>query len=452
MGISNKVDVYFKISERGSTICTELRAGLASFLTLSYLLLVNPQIMHAAGVPYSDAVFGTAASAGVSNIILGIFANLPFGLAPGLGLSAYLAYGVVLSGVGTLQECMSACFATGALLILCALVGLTSLIMAVVPKYIKLGIVVGMGALIALIGMVSVELVVANEKTLVTLGDVMSPDLLVVFTGIILVGTLVYHNFKGGILLGISILTLYFWIRDSSYPTNWVDVPNLEGRPSELLEMSALIDTSRASVVYSALGALLFITIFDISGVVFGLGTLGGLVNDDGTVDNSIWVFLAAGIGTIIAAMTGSTPLIVGVESASGVKEGGRTGLTSITIGVLFLISTFLSPLFGSVPPAATAPVLVLIGAMMMGEAGKIDWENMSNAVPAFLTIVMMPFTYSITNGMVFGLVSAFGFYITTGQMFMDIKDAIGSNCCKQGTDEESASLLNSSHVSPKRG
>jgi len=138
----------------------------------------------------------------------------------------------------------------------------------------QLGIVVGMGALIALIGMVSVELVVANEKTLVTLGDVMSPDLLVVFTGIILVGTLVYHNFKGGILLGISILTLYFWIRDSSYPTNWVDVPNLEGRPSELLEMSALIDTSRASVVYSALGALLFITIFDISGVVFGLGTV----------------------------------------------------------------------------------------------------------------------------------------------------------------------------------
>jgi hypothetical protein len=174
------------------------------------------------------------------------------------------------------------------------------------------------------------------------------------------------------------------------------------------------------------------------------------LINDDGTVDKSIWVFLGCGVGTLVAAMTGSTPIIVGVESAAGVKEGGRTGLTSITIGTLFLISTCLAPLFGAVPPQATAPVLVLIGAMMMGESGKIEWENMSNAVPAFLTIVMMPFTYSITNGMVFGLVSSFLFYITTGGIFVDLKAVCcgkkelgeGSTSTGTGTDEESTSLV----------
>jgi AGZA family xanthine/uracil permease-like MFS transporter len=421
--LAAKVDGYFLITDRGSTFGTEFRAGTASFLTMAYLLLVNPQIMTQGGVSHENAVLATALSSAVASLIVGIGGNLPFGLAPGVGLSAYLVYGLVLAGGATLQEALGACFASGILLFIFSLSGISHLIMNLVPRGIKLAIVVGMGILISMIGMVSIKLIVASDKTLVELGDLSSWTIQVALLGVILVGTLIYYDVKGSILIGIAVLTVIFWIALDGFPDQVFELPKVDGE--KYLDLSVLWNLEKAPTIYPAIGAFLLIALFDVSGVMFGLASLSGLIQEDGMIPNSLWGFIGSSLGTLVAASLGSTPIIVTVESASGVKEGGRTGLTSVVIGMHFLMSLFLAPLFGAVPEEATAPVLILIGALMMGEASKIDWESMDSALPAFLTIVMMPLTYSITNGMVFGMVMAFAFYITTGSAFRDIMKTI---------------------------
>ena len=369
--VKELLDGYFCITERGSTIATEVRAGTAAFLTLSYLLLVNPQIMSLAGVSHANGVLATALSSAVGSIVVGVGGNLPFGLAPGLGLSAYLAYGLVLAGVATLSESLTACFASGVLLLVCTLTGLSHVVMRIVPRSVKLSIVVGMGILIAMIGMVSINLIVADEKTLVTMGNLSNWSIQVSLMGIILVASLLYHNVQGAILVGITILTLIFWTVDKSFPKSLVEAPRWDG---ELyIDLSVLWQWDRAGTIYTAISAFLFICMFDVSGVMFGLSTLAGLMQDDGTIPGSTWGFFGSCAGTVVAAFFGSTPIIVTVECAAGVKEGGRTGLTAVVIGTYFLLSLFLAPLFGAVPEGATAPVLILVGTLMMGESGRLN-------------------------------------------------------------------------------
>jgi AGZA family xanthine/uracil permease-like MFS transporter len=420
--IAEKLDAYFLISERNTSIGTELRAGTASFLTLSYLLLVNPQIMAQAGVPHDDAVLATALSAALSCFIIGFGGNLPFGCAPGLGLSAYLTFGLVQAELCTLQEAMTACWWSGIMVLIVSLSGIAGLLMKTVPQAIKLAIVVGMGLLIAMIGMVSVGLIVANPKTLVELGDVFGDTTLqLCLMGILMVASLLYHDVKGAILIGITTLTFIDWTMHQSWPSVIAQVPHYN--PNDYLsDVFVIFDPSKALTLLTAVGAFLLICIFDISGVLFGLATLAGLRDENDDIPGSLWAFVASSVGTIVAATCGSTPIIVCVECASGVREGGRTGLTAVVMGFYFTASLFLAPLFGAVPELATAPVLVLVGVMMMPEAAKIDWHNMNDALPAFLTIILMPLTYSITNGMIFGLLASAGFYFTTGQIFTDAK------------------------------
>ena len=413
------LDGYFSITERGSTIGTEIRAGTAAFLTMSYLLLVNPHIMSQAGVSHSDAVLATALSSAIASVIVGICGNLPFGLAPGLGLSAYLAYGLVLADVATLSEALTACFASGLALFVCAISGLADVVMCIAPKSVKTAIVVGMGILIAMIGMVSIQLIVADEKTLVAMGQLSQWSLQLSLLGLVLIASLLYHGVGGGILVGIAILTLIFWIVDKSFPSEFFEVPHWDGE--QYIDVSFMWRWEKAGTFYTAVFTFLFICIFDVAGVMFGLGTLSGLVEIDGSIKRSIWGFLASSAGTMVAAFFGSTPIICTVECAAGIKEGGRTGLTAVVVGVYFLLSIFLAPLFGAVPDGATAPVLILVGTLMMGEAAKIDWETMDSAVPAFLVLTLIPLTYSITNGIVFGLTTAAVFYVTTGKAFRDV-------------------------------
>lgn len=434
------LDSYFQLTARGTTVTTEFRAGTASFLTLSYLLLVNPQIMQQAGVPHDDAVFATAASAAVSCFIIGLGGNLPFGAAPGLGLSAYLTYGLVQAELCSLPKALSVCWWSGILVYVIALSGGTQLLMRIVPEAIKLAIVVGMGLLIAMIGLVSVDIVQGNEKTLVQLGNVTGDaDMQLCLAGILVVGSLLYHDIKGAILIGIAALTVVAWTIHQAWPSQIFAMPALHA-DNGYWEPLALFDLSQASVFLPALGAFVLICIFDISGVIFGLATLGGIIQNNGEIPGSLWAFLASGTGTLIAAWTGSTPIIVCVETAAGVKEGGRTGLTAVFIGLYFTASLFFAPLFAAVPELATAPVLVLVGVMMMGESGKIEWDDMSDALPAFLTIILMPLTYSITNGMIFGLLAAFGFYLTTGKCYTDVMDY--RRKVSEGENPEMRSLL----------
>ena len=251
------LDNFFKITERGSTISTEIRAGTASFFTLSYLLLVNPQIMAKAGVEQSDALVGTALSSAISCFIVGLFANLPFGTAPGIGLSAYLSFSLVQANLATLEESLTVVFTSGILLFIVALMGFTIFLMKIVPECVKYGIVVGMGLLIAMIGMVFVDLIVANDDTLVGLGDV-TGDILLQLTlfGVMLVGTLVYHDVKGGILIGIVVVALMQWTITSSFPTQVVDLPIL--RNNNFIDLEIMLDPSKAPVLVSCFCTLLY--------------------------------------------------------------------------------------------------------------------------------------------------------------------------------------------------
>jgi adenine/guanine/hypoxanthine permease len=369
----------------------------------------------------------------VACFIVGLFGNLPFGCAPGLGLSSYLSYSLVQAGLATLEEALTACFASGIVLLVVVLTGITTLLMKVVPECVKYGIVVGMGLLIAMIGMVSVKLIVPNEDTIVGLGDVLG-DLTLQLTmfGLILVASFIYWDVKGGILLGIALVAVLQWAITSSWPAHVAEVPIFHH--NNYIVPSCLIDPDKAVILWTAVGAFLLICVFDISGVVFGLATLGGLIREgDGQIPGSLWVFLASSAGTVTAAFFGSTPIICCVETASGIKEGGRTGLVAIVIGLYFVLSLFLSPLFGAVPNDATAPVLMLVGVMMMGESAKVNWQSMDQALPAFLTAILMPLTYSITNGMILGLAASFAFYFTTGGAFVDLKNLV--SICYRGRD-----------------
>ncbi len=396
---------------------------------------VNPQIMAQAGVPHDVAVFSTALSAAISCFVVGIMGNLPFGCAPGLGLSAYLTFGLVQAGLCSLSDALSACWWSGIIVLLVTMTGFSTFLMKVVPQAIKYAIVVGMGLLISMIGLVSVRLIIANENTLVELGNVWGdPELLVCMAGILLVGSLIYHDIKGAILIAIAILTFTIWTMRDAWPDKVFQIPALP--TVAYWDPMVIFDFEKASVLYPAVGAFVLICIFDISGVMFGLATLGGIIKNNGEIPGSQWAFVASSIGTIVAALTGSTPIIVCVECASGVREGGRTGLTAVVVGLYFSASIFLAPLFGTVPDVATAPVLVLVGVLMMGEASKISWENMSEALPAFLTIILMPLTYSITNGMIFGLLFAAAFYVTTGQLFADLRSACRSSSSGGGYDD----------------
>jgi adenine/guanine/hypoxanthine permease len=274
--------------------------------------------------------------------------------------------------------------------------------------------------LIAMIGMVSVGMIVANPKTLVELGDLQGDlDLQLCCGGILLLASLLHHNVPGAILVGIGVMTILSWWLHADWPAQIFHLPVIDDL---YWSPEVLWNGNVTNISFPAIGSFALICIFDISGVLFGLTTLAGLRQDAGTdIPGAFYAFVGSGVGTLVAAMLGSTPIIVCVECAAGIREGGKTGLTAVVMSFYFLSSIFLAPLFQSVPVIATAPVLVLVGTMMMGEATKISWDRMADALPAFLTMLLMPLTYSITNGMLFGLASVSALYLTTGKVLTDI-------------------------------
>lgn len=296
--------------------------------------------------------------------------------------------------------------------------------MRLIPKSVKVATVAGMGLQIALVGMTIVDMVVANPHTIVGLGPLDNYKLWFTIAGLILIGSLLFHQFPGSILVGIFIITIVTWMKEGSYPTSYIEIPVVQMKVSELINFSDIDLGQMASAIIS----FLFIGIVDVGAVTFGMASLANITESNGTVPGSLFSFLGCGIGTIIGAMTGSTPVIVYCETAAGIKEGSKTGLTAVVVGSLFLLSLFLAPVFSQVPTTATAPVSILVGAMMMSQAALIDWNNMSEAVPAFLTMVIMPFTFSITNGIMFGLLSAACFSITTGNVVNDLKFCFSSH------------------------
>ncbi|MEF9951288.1 MAG: NCS2 family permease [Clostridium sp.] len=427
------LDTFFKLSEHGTSVKTELLAGITTFVTVAYIIFVNPSILRMAGIneqgllgdavvqaglnvgndKYVAALFAaTCLAAAIGSILMGLLSNLPFVLAPGMGINAFFTFGIVLTLGFTWQQALASVFISGIAFLIITMTPLLDIIVKALPQNLKLAITGGIGLFIALIGLKSGGIIVANPDTLVGFGDFRSAAVLLTIFGILLTATLMALNVKASMLIAIVATTL---VGIPMGITNTTDVSFISAPPSVsplLFEMDFVgLVKSEAGVGAAVLSfVMVFITItlvvlFDTLGAMLGTASKAGLVNEDGSVKNMKGAMLAMSLGTIAGAALGTSSLNCCVESTSGISQGGRTGLTSVFAGLLFIAALFFSGLVGIVPPQATAPALVIVGVLMLSAVSGIDFDDFTEAVPVFFTIAIMPFSYSIANGVAMGLI-----------------------------------------------
>jgi len=393
----------FHLSEHGTTVGTEVRAGVTTFLTLSYILFVNPQILSAAGMPAEDVAIATALASAVATAAMALLANYPVALAPGMGLNAYFTYGVV-RGMGIdWRVALAAVFVEGLLFLALAAGGVRRAIIDAVPMTLKLATMSGIGLFLGMIGLQHAGLVVDHPETLVTLGEVASPTALVALAGLVLTGALMARRVRGAILAGIAATAALAWAAGlAALPERWLSLPRLPRETFLALDFGGLLSAGAVVVVL----AFLFVDLFDTAGTLIGVGRLGGFLDEEGRLPRADRAFAADALGTTAGAALGTSTVTSYIESATGVEEGGRTGLTALVVAVLFLLALFFTPLLAAVPAVATAPALVLVGALMLDGAREIEWGRAEEALPAFFTVAVMPLTFSIANGIALGIAS----------------------------------------------
>lgn len=394
---------WFQLEDRGTSIATEARAGLVTFLTMAYILFVNPQILSQSGMPAEDVVLATALAAALASLIMGLYANFPFALAPGMGLNAFFTFGVV-AGLGvSWQIALTAVFIEGLIFLVLSVTGVRTALINAIPRSIKLGATAGIGLFLAIIGLQNAGLVVDHPVTLVGLGDFKQPLAALAVAGLLFATVLMVRRIQGALLFTILGIAGVAWFTGlAPAPESFFSLPRLPRETLLAFDFGAIFTPTMATVVL----AFLFVDILDTAGTLIGVGQLGGFVDEDGHFPGSEKAFTADAVGTTVGAMLGTSTVTTYVESATGVEEGGRTGLTAVVAAGFFVLALFFTPVFTAVPAAATAPALIVVGAMMMRGLRTLDWEEIDEAVPAFLTLAVMPFTYSIANGLAAGLVS----------------------------------------------
>ena len=397
------LDQLFGLEKHGTNVWTEVRAGVVTFLTLSYILFVNPQILSQAGLPSEDVVVATALASALATAVMGLWANYPFALAPGMGLNAYFTFGVVGAMGVDWRVALAAVFVEGILFLILALTGVRTALLRAIPTPIKVATMAGIGLFLAMIGLQSAGVVVASEATLVGLGSIKSRTTLLALAGVVLIAVLMSKRRRGAILVGILAVAVVAWVSGiAPAPTRWVTIPSLPQETLLALDFRGLFTGKMIGVVL----AFLFVDFFDTAGTLIGVGRLAGFVDDRGDLPRANRAFSADALGTSFGALLGTSTVTSYVESATGVEEGGRTGLTAVTVSGLFLLSLFLTPIFVAVPAIATAPALIIVGALMMRGSRDIDWTAPEESIPAFLTMILMPLTYSIANGITLGVVA----------------------------------------------
>jgi AGZA family xanthine/uracil permease-like MFS transporter len=403
----------FSLRARGTTPLTEVRAGLVTFLTMAYVLVVNPQILSHAGMPAADVTAATALSAAAATLLMGLWANYPFALAPGMGLNAYFTYGVVLGMGLAWQTALAAVFVAGLVFLLLSFGGVRTAILRAIPESIKHAIAPGIGLFIALIGLRNAGLVVASPATLVQLGDVRQGPVLLALGGLLLTAALTARRVKGALLLGIAATTAVAWASGlAPAPRALLAAPALPRTTLLALDLSQVWSGPFLSVTL----AFLFVAVFDTAGTLLGVGRAAGFLTPAGELPRADRAFAADALGSVAGALAGTSTVTCYVESAAGVEEGGRTGLTAVVVAGLFALSLLFVPLLSAIPSVATAPALVVVGAMMLGHGAAGLKGRMDEVLPAFLTIALMPFTYSIAHGIGAGLVSYAALKLLTGR------------------------------------
>ena len=395
------MEKLFKLQEHKTTVKIEVLAGLTTFLTMAYILIVNPLILSDTGMDFGALFTATALASAIATLVMAFTTNLPFALAPGMGLNAFFAYTVVIGMGYPWQFALTAVFLEGIIFILLTLFNIREAIVNSIPSDVKKAISVGIGLFIAFIGFQNAGVIVGGP-TLVELGDLTSGAPLLAMIGLIITGILLAFKVRGALLIGIILTTIIgvpFGI------TSWAGG---SWAPPSLAPIFFQFDFSQVFTfdMVIVLFTLLFVDMFDTVGTLIGVSTKAGILNEKGEIPHCKMALMSDAIGTTVGAMLGTSTVTTYVESSAGVAEGGRTGLTSFTTAVLFLIALFLSPLFLTIPGAATAPALILVGLFMMTPVVDINYNDYTEAIPAFLTLIIMPLAYSIADGIMIGMLS----------------------------------------------
>lgn len=402
------MEKFFKLRENGTDVRTEIVAGVTTFMTMAYILAVNPLILSDAGMDAGGVFTATALSAAIATLVMALYAKYPFGLAPGMGLNAFFAYTVVLGDMGKpWQFALTAILIEGLLFIVLSFLNVREAIFDSIPRNLKSAVSVGIGLFIAFLGLDGAGIIKAGDGTLLGLGDLTTGAPLVAILGIIITGFLFAKDIKGTLLIGILLSTLIgIPLGVTDLPTHFNDLMSLPPSVSKVafqfVPFKDIFSWDMLVVVFT----FLFVDIFDTVGTLAGVASKAGMLDEKGKLPRVNKALTADAIGTISGAFLGTSTVTTYVESASGVAAGGRTGLTALSTAGMFLLALFFAPLFTLIPSAATAPALIIVGLFMMSPITEIDFDDYTEAIPAFLTIIMMPFSNSIAEGIVFGMVS----------------------------------------------
>jgi len=414
------IDRYFGITAAGSTIPRELRAGLTTFLTMSYVLLVNPAVLgNAIVIPdgFAKLLVVTALAAAIGSLLMGLVARYPFAQAPGMGLNAYFAYTVVLGQKIPWQTALAAVAISGTIFVILALVGIRQAIVRAIPRHLKFAVSAGIGMFLALIGLKNAGVVVTNPATYITLGPLSTPSVLIALFGLLVTAILVSRRVPAAILIGIAVSTLAAIVTHApvyeggphgtlvpfaGFAHGIVALPVAPAGLTGALDFRGAFGLGLAAVVFT----FFFVDFFDATGTLVALANKAGVLDERGDMPRSRRTFASDGLAAICGAFLGTSTTTAYIESASGIEEGGRTGLVAVAVATLFLLSTVFWPLAAAIPAAATAPALIVVGALMLDGVRYITWDDYAVVVSGFLTIVLMPLTFSIANGVSFGVIS----------------------------------------------
>ncbi|HWT07269.1 MAG TPA: NCS2 family permease [Xanthomonadales bacterium] len=420
---------YFGIARAGSTIPRELRAGLTTFLTMSYVLFVNPQVLGSAiHIPngFAKLLIVTALAAAIGSLLMALVARYPFAQAPGMGLNAYFAYTVVLGQKIPWETALGAVFVSGALFVALSVLGVRQAVVRAIPNALKFAVTAGIGMFLAFLGLRNAGAVVANPATFVALGSLVAPPVLVALFGLVVTAALLVRRAPGAIVYGIVAATLLgiathaplypgphgALVPFGGFPDGVIALPVWPSGLVGALDIRGALALGAAAVVFT----FFFVDFFDATGTLVGLASRAGYLDANGDMPRARRTFASDGLAAMAGAVLGTSTTTAYIESASGIEEGGRTGLTALTVAGLFAIATLLWPLAGVIPAAATAPALIVVGALMLSGLRGIDWDDYAVSIPVFLTIVTMPLTFSIANGVSFGVISYAAIKLLSGR------------------------------------
>jgi AGZA family xanthine/uracil permease-like MFS transporter len=392
----------FKLSLHGTTVRTELLAGLTTFITMAYIIFVNPNIMADAGIDHGAAFVATCIAAALGCLLMGLYANWPVGLAPGMGLNAFFTYTVVGTMGYSWQTALGAVFISGLIFMFLTLSRIREWLLNSIPISLRFAMGAGVGLFLGIIGLKTAGIVVASPTTLIKLGSLREPGPLLAAICFLMIAVLSYHRIFGAILISIIAVTLAGWgLGLVQYNSIFSTPPSLA--PTWLaMDIKGVFNVSMISVVL----AFLFVHMFDTAGTLMGVAQRAGLVKPDGKIENLSKALKADSASSVFGALVGVPPVTSYVESAAGVAAGGRTGLTAVTVGVLFIVAMFFAPLAGMIPAYATAGALIYVAMLMMGGMAHINWDEATDSIPAIITVIMMPLTFSVADGIALGFIT----------------------------------------------